>query len=94
MNPEELQEALRNIGPVCARQLVEIGIDTPEKLKKLGAVKTYEKLLTSGVQCGCINAAYLYALEGAINNCDWRDLPEKRKEEFKTYTANLREKYQ
>jgi hypothetical protein len=91
MNPKELAKALRNIGPVVATQLVNVGIDTPAKLKKMGAIKAYQTIVDSGQQCGCYNAAYLYALEGAINNCDWRDLPEKRKQEFKDYTEKMRE---
>jgi DNA transformation protein len=92
MNPKELAKALRNIGPVVAKQLVNVGIDSPEKLKEAGAIKAYQTIVNSGQQCGCYNAAYLYALEGAINDCDWRKLPEQRKREFKECTEKMRKK--
>jgi len=41
---------------------------------------------------GDFNAAYLYALEGAIRDCDWLDLPDKIKQEYKEYAQNLQSK--
>jgi len=91
MNAKELAKALRNIGPVVATQLVNVGVDTPAKLKKLGAEAAYKLIIDSGQQCGGYNAAYLYALEGAIHDCDWLQLPEPRKDELKALTAKLRD---
>lgn len=85
-----LQKELMNIGPVMAEKLVNIGIDSPEKLKKLGAKKTFLKLYEKGQFCSKYHAAYLYALEGAIRGCDWRALPGNVKDEYKKYTAELR----
>lgn len=85
-----LQKELMNIGPVMAEKLVNIGVDSPDKLKKLGAKTVFLKLYENGQFCSKYHAAYLYALEGAIRGCDWRALPESVKEEYKSYTANLR----
>lgn len=85
-------QSLRNIGPVCARDLVAAGIDSPEKLKELGAQEAFLKLCLHTKKF-CFNAAYLYALEGAIKNCDWRAIPENKKIEFKAFTAKLREEF-
>lgn len=90
MTVEELAKSLRNIGPVTAKQLVNAGIDTPQKLKKLGAEKAFMRILQSGGFCGTFHAAYLYALWGAIHDCDWRFIPEKKKQEFKDFTEELR----
>ncbi len=85
-----LQKELKNIGPVMAKKLVNIGIDSPQKLRKIGAKKAFLKLYEHGQFCSKYHAAYLYALEGAIRDCDWRKLPEKIKKEFKEYTELLR----
>lgn len=87
---QALQKELMNIGPVMAKKLINIGIDSPAKLKKLGAKKTFLKLYEKGQFCSKYHAAYLYALEGAIRNCDWRDIPKSVKKEYKQYTADLR----
>ena len=86
---EILQKELRNIGPEMATKLANAGINSPEKLRKLGAKKAFLKLHEKGQFCEKYNAAYLYALEGAIRDCDWRAIPEKLKTEFKNYTAEL-----
>jgi len=53
------------------------------------------QLLIARTQLGrsakCCNAAYLYALYGAIHNIDWRDVPETKKAQFKAFAAELRE---
>lgn len=87
-----LQRELMNIGPVMANKLINIGVDSPAKLKKMGAKKAFLKLYDNGQFCSKYHAAYLYALEGAIRNCDWRALPEKIKDEYKEYTKRLRSK--
>ena len=87
---EKLQKELKNIGPVMVKKLVNIGIDSPTKLRKMSAKKAFLKLYEKGQFCSKYHAAYLYALEGAIRGCDWRAIPDKLKEEYKEYTAKLR----
>ena len=89
---KDLSKQLRNVGPKLAAMLIEAGIDTPEKLRKIGAKRAFEKMYPSGDSYGDFNAAYLYALEGAIRNCDWLDIPEKIKQEYKEYAQNLQGK--
>ncbi len=90
MTPEELAKSLRNIGPTVAKKLINAGIDTPAKLKKLGAKKAFLRIHQTGGFCGKFHAAYLYALEGAIIDCDWREIPEEIKKDFKAFTEKLR----
>lgn len=92
MTADELSKALLNVGPVTARQLIAAGIDSPQKLKDLGAEAAFMQIITAGGYCGTYNATYLYALEGAIQNCDWRFIEESRKQEFKALTKKLRQK--
>ncbi len=90
-NPiDNLAKRLRNVGPAVAEKLIDAGIDTPEKLRKIGAKEAFLRIHHTGGFCGKYNASYLYALEGAIRNCDWLDIPEKTKKEYKEFTENLR----
>ncbi len=85
---------MKNLGPACEQDLARAGITTVEQLKRLGAENAFVKMLVArkaaGVSAKCVNAAYLYALYGAIHNLDWRDLPEEKKKHFKEFTAELR----
>jgi len=85
---------LRNLGPACERDLNAVGILTAQDLFDLGVEPAFLKLLEGRVARGLstfgCNAAYLYALYGAIHDVDWRDIPERKKVEFKTLTAELR----
>jgi TfoX C-terminal domain len=88
---KELSKQLKNVGPKLAEKLVESGIDTPEKLRALGAKKAFNKIYAKGDSYGDYNAAYLYALEGAIRNCDWLDIPEEVKAQYKKYARDLQD---
>ena len=90
ITPKELAKQLRNIGPVCSKHLLDVGIDSLAKLKKLGAKQAFLKLCQHPNFAGEYNALYLYALEGAILDCDFRDIPEEKKKQYKELTATLR----
>lgn len=64
--------AMRNLGPVTERQLIELGIATPSRLAEVGAVEAWRALRAA---YPTVNRICLYALEGALNDVDWRDLP-------------------
>lgn len=89
---KDLAKQLRNVGPRLAAKLIEAGIDTPEKLRQLGAKKAFKKMYPSGDAYGDFNAAYLYALEGAIRNCDWLDVPKEIKQDYREYARNLQKR--
>lgn len=86
---------MRNLGPACEEDLNAAGIFTADDVKRLGAEGTFIKMLLARLEKGgsakCCNAAYLYAIYGAIHDIDWRALPEKKKNEFKQLTAEMRE---
>lgn len=86
---------MRNLGPACEKDLNAVGIRTAEQLKRLGPKDALVQMLLGRKKLGrsgkCCNAAYLYALYGAIHDIDWRALPEKKKNEFKAFTAELRD---
>ncbi len=87
--------SMRNLGPACEQDLNAVGILTAEQLIELGPEEAFVKMLIGRKQQGrgakCCNAAYLYALYGAIHDIDWRDVPERKKEEFKKLTAEMRQ---
>jgi DNA transformation protein len=85
----KLAKELKNVGPKLAEKMIEAGIDTPEKLRALGARQAFIRMYENGDSYGDFNAAYLYALEGAIRNCDWTDIPDSVKEEYKQYAHEL-----
>ncbi len=74
MSETKLEEMV-NIGPTIAGKLRNIGIETPDELRRRGSVKTYRQLqsATSNRLPICY---HLLSLEGAIRKTDWRDLPE------------------
>jgi DNA transformation protein len=87
-----LSKQLKNIGPKLAAKLIEAGIDSPEKLRSLGARAAFDKMYQHGDRYGDFNAAYLYALEGAIRDCDWLQIPESLKTEYKQYANELQKR--
>ena len=93
MDDREIGE-LRNLGPACEKDLHAVGIFTAEDIRKLGVEGTLVRLMQQrqarNKNWSCFNATYLYALYGAIHDCDWRNIPEQKKTEFKMLTARLR----
>jgi len=88
-DPKDLAGQLRNVGPKLAQRLIDAQIETPEKLRKIGAKSAYLKMYEQGDAYGDFNAAYIYALEGAIRDCDWLDIPKKVKLEYKEFAREL-----
>lgn len=85
---------MRNLGPAVEKDLNAVGIKYAQDVLKLGAENTFVKMLMGRKKIGrsakCCNALYLYAIYGAIYDLDWRELPEKKKTEFKQFAAELR----
>ena len=85
---------MRNLGPAVEKDLNAAGIFYASEVKKLGAKKTFIKMLEGrlklGRSAGCCNALYLYSIYGAIQNLDWRNIPATKKKEFKNFTNTLR----
>lgn len=84
------QEKMRNIGPTSSRELAEIGIKSRSDLIKVGIEETARRLLFRFVGEKQISVNYLYALEGAIHDHDWRDISPPRKQELRDLLVRLR----
>lgn len=70
---------LRNIGPKSAAWLRQVGLRTREDLAAVGAVEAYMRVKRAGFK-PTLNL--LYALEGALLDCHWQDVPEARRHEL------------
>ena len=86
---------MRNLGPACESDFNAVGIFEAHQLIDLGVERAFIQMLNGRMKVGrsstCCNAAYLYALHGAIYDLDWRGLPEKTKNHYKAFAAELRD---
>lgn len=70
---------LRNIGPKSAAWLRQVGLRTREDLEAAGPVEAFTKVKRAGFKP---SLNMLYALEGALLDCHWQDVPEARRAEL------------
>jgi hypothetical protein len=70
---------LRNIGPKSMAWLRQTGVRSLEDLKSVGALAAYVRVKRAGFRP---SLNLLYALEGAILDCHWQDIPDARREEL------------
>lgn len=82
MATNEAMTALPNIGKEVARQLGEIGVDTPEALREMGAREAWLRILAMDPSA-CINR--LQGLEGAVRGIPKRELPQDVKDDLKAF---------
>lgn len=70
---------LRNIGPKSAAWLRQVGLRTQEDLAAVGSVEAFLRVKRAGFRP---SLNLLYALEGALLDCHWQQLPEVRRSEL------------
>ena len=73
---DELQH-LKNLGKTSAQWLHAVGIHSASDLRRLGAVDAYRAVRTRGFRASKV---LLYAIEGALMDVHWNDIPAERKE--------------
>jgi len=71
---------LRNIGKVSETWLNEVGIYTWVDLEKTGAIEAYRLVRVRGHNA---SLNLVYAVQGAIMDLHWTDLPFELKEQLK-----------
>lgn len=79
--------SLQNIGKTLAQKLNNIDIRSETDLKRIGSVKAYKWLQNKEPTKKLPLCYYLYSLEGAILNKDWRELTEGEKEQLRTQSG-------
>lgn len=75
-------EKLNNIGKELAKQLNAVGIYTYDDLVDCGSQEAWLRIKKIDATA-CMNR--LMALEGAIQNVRWHNLPEREKERLKKF---------
>jgi DNA transformation protein len=73
---DDLQR-MKNLGKTSVQWLHAAGIHTAADLRRLGAIQAYRAVKTRGFRASKV---LLYALEGALLNRHWCDLPTQCKE--------------
>lgn len=74
-------EYLRNVGPKSATLLRAVGIDALEKLREIGAAAAYRRV--KFVEPRAVSLNMLWALQGALTDRDWRDIPPGEKDRLR-----------
>lgn len=77
---------LPNIGKVAEKNLIEAGIENPQKLTNLGSKAAFVRIKSSDPSAW-INV--LYALEGAIQGLKRHDLSDETKSDLKAFYKSL-----
>lgn len=72
-------EKLRNIGPKSAAQLRQVGVRSLDDLRAAGSLETFVKLKRAGFKP---SLNLLYAMEGALLDCHWQQIPEERRSDL------------
>ncbi len=67
---------LKNLGMASVNILHAVGINTCSELHRTGAVGAYRKIKARHIN---VSKVMLYALQGALMNVHWNDLPQDLK---------------
>ena len=70
---------MRNIGPKSAAWLRQVGLRSLDDIAAAGTVDAFMKVRRAGFKP---SLNLLYALEGAILDCHWQEIPEARRTEL------------
>jgi DNA transformation protein len=63
---------LKNLGMASVNILRAIGINTYDDLERIGAVEAYRRIKARDIN---VSKVMLYALQGALMDVHWNDLP-------------------
>ena len=72
----------KNIGKTIAKRLNEIGVFTLADLAQMTPKVAYQKICDKYPDRTIPKCYYLYSLQGALLDLDWRKLPDKVKSEL------------
>lgn len=70
---------LKNLGMASVNILHAVGINTCAELRRTGAVEAYRKIKARGIN---VSKVMLYALQGALMDIHWNDLPPDLKQQL------------
>ena len=78
--------SMRNIGAELEKKLKSIGISSPDELMQAGSKEAFLRLK---LRHSNVCLVHLYALEGAITDREYNQLPEDVKGELKRFSDGL-----
>ncbi|MGV8922407.1 MAG: TfoX/Sxy family protein [Thermomonas sp.] len=70
---------MRNIGPKSAAWLRQVGLRSLDDISQIGVVDAFMKVRRAGFKP---SLNLLYALEGAVLDCHWQEVPDARRTEL------------
>ena len=79
---------LKNIGAASVNILHAVGIHNANDLKQVGPVETYMRIKQRGIN---VSKVMLYALQGALDDTHWNDLPPQTKADLLEAASNFNE---
>lgn len=79
--------SLPNVGKVLEQNLIGVGIETPERLREVGAKEALLRIRASVDPGACLHM--LYGLEGAIRGIPDKLLPDETKADLKAFHKTL-----
>ena len=82
--------SLRNIGETLEKKLKSVGIETAGDLRAVGSEEAYVRLKLRYPEAKSMCLVHLYAIEGAISDTDFNQLPEDVKRRLKEFSDNLK----
>jgi DNA transformation protein len=77
---------LPNIGAVIEKQLIAVGISTPQELIDAGSKDAFMRIRLKDATA-CLNM--LYAIEGAVQGVRWHSLPDTVKSDLRCFYNGL-----
>ena len=72
-------DKLRNVGPKSAAWLRQVGLHSRGDLEAAGPVDAFMRVKRAGFRP---SMNLLYALEGALLDCHWQEVPQARREQL------------
>ena len=72
--------SIKNIGPASAKWLAAVGVESIEDLERTGAVEAYRRVRQ--LEPAKVSLNLLWALQGALMELHWADVPHEVKEEL------------
>ena len=77
---------MRNMGPKSSEWLASVGVHTLDDVVSLDVVETYKRLRAAYPEK--VSLSLLYALQAALLDLPWNELPPDMKEELKRQVEN------
>lgn len=89
MSIKEL-ESIKNIGPSCALRIHRAGIENLDQMQHLGTEEVFLRVFEANGRGSIMCTCFLYAIEGAITNTKWHEIPNTRKAQLKKFMKDFR----